>query len=142
MGDPHPAPQPAPPARWVLLRHELPDSSWHFDWMLERPVTRLDRRLLTFRLEQRPDFAPGARFTGLRLGDHRAAYLDFEGEVSGGRGRVRRVDAGQLLRLSDDGGTLECQVLVGPHARLIRGQAARGTAWGFLIGDPQSPGAP
>ena len=33
------------------------------------------------------------------IGDHRAAYLDYEGEVSGGRGSVRRVDGGNYERL-------------------------------------------
>lgn len=29
------------------------------------------------------------------LPDHRLAYLEYEGEVSGGRGNVRRVEAGE-----------------------------------------------
>jgi len=35
-----------------------------------------------------------------RIADHRKAYLDYEGPVSGGRGRVNAVDRGQLHILS------------------------------------------
>ena len=31
-----------------------------------------------------------------RIGDHRKAYLDYEGPVSGGRGDVTRVDRGTV----------------------------------------------
>lgn len=32
-----------------------------------------------------------------RIGDHRRAYLDYEGPVSGNRGQVRRVDRGTYV---------------------------------------------
>src|SRR5262249_41898667 len=49
------------------------------------------------------------------LGDHRLAYLDYEGPVSGNRGTVRRVDRGTyrarlwtpgLVRVQLEGGRL------------------------------------
>jgi hypothetical protein len=49
--------------------------------------------LMTFRVASRPDH-PGGAFEGTKLADHRATYLDFEGEISGDRGRVTRVARG------------------------------------------------
>ena len=35
------------------------------------------------------------------ISDHRTAYLEYEGPVSGGRGQVRRWDAGEFVFLVD-----------------------------------------
>lgn len=76
-------------ARMVLLRHTLADGSDHFDWMLECA----SGSLATWRVTERPDEV--RRLRGERLADHRAVYLEHEGAVSGGRGVVRRVAAGE-----------------------------------------------
>jgi hypothetical protein len=39
--------------------------------------------------------------TADQLADHRLAYLDYEGPVSGNRGEVRREDAGEFEVLED-----------------------------------------
>ncbi len=91
----------------VLLRHDLPDGSWHFDWMLER-ATAADAGLLTFRLEERPEaVGVGGTIAGERLGVHRREYLTYEGEVSGGRGRVTRAAAGRCAVTRDEAGVVE-----------------------------------
>jgi hypothetical protein len=75
------------PLRYVILHHEgIPDP--HFDLMFEREA---GGTLITFRsrawpLVERTVIEPS--------GDHRRAYLEYEGAVSGNRGRVRRVEAG------------------------------------------------
>ncbi|MAY75045.1 MAG: hypothetical protein CMJ31_10085 [Phycisphaerae bacterium] len=74
----------------VLLRHILPDGGWHLDWLIERPDTSTEHRLLSFRTEVDPIEAEGP-FEATAMPDHRAAYLEFEGEVSGGRGTVTRI---------------------------------------------------
>jgi hypothetical protein len=71
--------------RFVVLEHAW--NGVHWDFMLEHgDVLRtwaIDTPIVADRdLPARP------------LADHRAIYLDFEGEISGNRGRVRRVDAG------------------------------------------------
>ena len=68
----------------------------HFDLMLE--VSDHDA-LLTFRSPIWPITYP-VQLT--HLGEHRRAYLTYEGAVSGGRGQVRRVASGTYT-LSGDG---------------------------------------
>jgi hypothetical protein len=70
--------------RFVLQRHSLPDGTLHFDFMVERAP---GEALLTWRLAG-PLPAAGESVSGERASDHRAVYLDYEGEISGGRGSV------------------------------------------------------
>jgi hypothetical protein len=88
--------------RFVLLRHDCPPAFGkpsHWDLMLER-----DGALMTWNLPTLPEAwqaAAGNRsdvpieLTAERLADHRIAYLDYEGPVSGNRGRVARHDFGK-----------------------------------------------
>jgi hypothetical protein len=62
----------------------------HFDLMIEEGAA-----LATFSLSCRPDeLAAGAAITATHLADHRREYLQYEGEISGGRGSVEIVDRG------------------------------------------------
>lgn len=90
-------------ARTVLLRHELPDGSFHFDWLLEPGgacgvaaggTGGAGGSLITFRTMERPDRRGVSALRAQRLADHRAVYLDYEGPVAGGRGSVTRLAAG------------------------------------------------
>lgn len=85
----------SPMLRFVLLKHTAPDGAWHFDWMIEtRPSAGPDdRSLLTFRTSSLP--TESAAFDARRIADHRAHYLDFEGDLGQARGRVDRIAAGQ-----------------------------------------------
>jgi hypothetical protein len=80
----------------VQLRHTLPDGSWHIDWMLAREH-HADHRVITFRL---PDLLEtltmGDAMPAQRLPDHRRAYLQYEGPVSGDRGDVVRLRDGVI----------------------------------------------
>jgi hypothetical protein len=92
MTDAHPTPRPAD-TRSVLLEHTLPDASVHFDWLIKRPHASdppPEHRMVTFRCADDPLESPGA-WTGTRIPDHRAHYLEYEGPVSGDRGAVRRI---------------------------------------------------
>lgn len=62
--------------------------------MLER-----DGVLMTWRLSELP--AASAPIAATRLDDHRIDYLDYEGPISGDRGEVRRVDAGEYLLIDE-----------------------------------------
>ena len=61
----------------------------HWDFMLEKEAS-----LRTWRLAQAP--CPGRAIDATELDDHRLAYLDYEGPVSGNRGSVRRWDRGEF----------------------------------------------
>lgn len=85
------------PCPTVLLRHELPDGSWHVDWMIARDAAA-DSPLITFRLPEPLDAVePGRTLMAERIGEHRAAYLRYEGAVSGNRGHVTRLRFGTVV---------------------------------------------
>ena len=98
--------------RFVILRHETPADyprGLHWDLMLESSGT-----LRTWALEEEP--LPGARLSAEALADHRPAYLEFEGEISGKRGAVSRWDAGTYTIQSQTATRWEIQ-LWGQHLR-------------------------
>ncbi len=79
--------QTAAPPRFVLLEHTCDND--HLDLMIER-----DGTLDTWALALPPDPHPQIVH---QLPTHRLAYLEYEGPLSGGRGSVRRIDAGTYL---------------------------------------------
>ena len=79
--------------RFVILEHDHPDLHW--DLMLEAGPF-----LKTWRLLKQPGLNEG-RMEALPIGDHRLAYLDYQGPVSGGRGVVRRWDRGEYEFITD-----------------------------------------
>jgi hypothetical protein len=100
--------------RFALLRHECPpgfDKPSHWDLMLEDGGA-----LLTWSLAELPT-AGGAGVTASKLGDHRLEYLDYEGPVSGNRGDVRRIDAGEFSWIDREATRLVVEV----QGRTLRG---------------------
>jgi hypothetical protein len=77
--------------RFVVLEHDSPDGR-HWDFMLEAAAA-----LATWALRVPPD-SPGS-IVADRLADHRLAYLDYEGPVSGERGSVTRWDRGDYVEV-------------------------------------------
>jgi hypothetical protein len=103
--------------RFVLLYHECPADygrASHWDLMLEAGES-----LRTWALFELPhDWTAAQSYTAslfplcaaastenivvvAPLGDHRRDYLEYEGQVSGERGRVMRIDAGGYKTLSE-----------------------------------------
>lgn len=80
------------PNRFVILHHASPRGD-HWDLMLEN-----EEALTTWAL---PPQTLGEAFvcTAAPLPEHRLAYLEYEGPVSGNRGSVRRVDAGSYVTM-------------------------------------------
>ena len=72
--------------RFVILHHDSPRGE-HFDFMLEAGDS-----LKTWALPRPPE--AGVEIDCDALADHRLAYLDYEGPVSGERGAVTRWDRG------------------------------------------------
>lgn len=98
-------------ARTVLLRHSLPDGSVHWDWLFQRPDATAKDLLPTFRLEHPFNETLGETEASIRaqpIGDHRPYYLDYEGEVSGNRGQVRRVWEGRVVALEEAPDSIVC----------------------------------
>ena len=104
--------------RFVVLLHETPPGyprPTHYDLMLEQGTV-----LATWALAKLP-VAGGESVDAERLPDHRLDYLDYEGEVSGGRGRVVRVDRGTYELLPSDSGE-SCYRLTGELRGVLRVQ--------------------
>ena len=78
--------------RYVILEHRW--NGVHFDFMVENMGPDNLLRTWAIDVEAFPKFVPGFILRARALPDHRRAYLDFEGEVSGGRGVVTRWDEG------------------------------------------------
>jgi hypothetical protein len=111
-------------SRFVLLRHETPAGyprPSHWDFMIE-----VAGALRTWALAETP--TDGRDIEAERLADHRIAYLELEGEISGGRGTVTRTDRGtyKIVRESEN------ELLL-----LLRGEQLIGSA----LLTRQSPGA-
>lgn len=86
--------------RFVVLTHTYPE--WHWDFMLEQAGV-----LRTWRLLASPD---EQRSAAELLPDHRLAYLDYEGPVSGNRGEVRRWDRGEYALVDESETRLEIRL--------------------------------
>ena len=82
-------------ARFVVLEHRW--GGVHWDVMLER-----GEALRTWAVDA--PIVAGVEMSARALADHRIAYLDYEGPVSGGRGAVRRIATGtyETIEWTDD----------------------------------------
>jgi hypothetical protein len=86
--------------RFALLEHDARQASdpgaqatgLHWDLLIDVGV---GERVATWRLSANPLIAPDP-VDAVRIGEHRRAYFDFEGQVGGGRGTVRRLDRGAI----------------------------------------------
>jgi hypothetical protein len=111
--------------RFVVLDHETPPDDGrgpHFDLMLEAKGS-----LRTFALPHWP--ATGETVSCQQLADHRLAYLDYEGPISGSRGHVTRHEAGEYEIVKETSETLVLE---------LRGQRLHGTLTLRRLADSQS----
>ncbi len=76
--------------RFVILHHQVAGGE-HWDLMLERGEV-----LLTWQLPHEPVNSSTLPMPASRIGDHRKAFLEYEGPISRDRGQVSRVDAGTV----------------------------------------------
>ena len=111
--------------RFVILEHRY--QGVHWDFMLEA-----DGSLRTWRLDRAP-IADAATVAAAALPDHRLAYLDYEGEVSGGRGTVSRLDRGEFEWIVDQPQSIEVKLA----GRRFTGRAYLGAdesgRWSFRL---------
>jgi hypothetical protein len=96
--------------RFVVLIHDSP--LLHWDFMLEKEAI-----LRTWRLARVPDGT--GPIDAEALADHRLAYLDYEGPVSGNRGEVRRFDRGEYALIDETADRVEVELT----GTMLRGRA-------------------
>ncbi|MFN0055191.1 MAG: DNA polymerase ligase N-terminal domain-containing protein [Planctomycetales bacterium] len=119
--------------RFVILIHDYPHLHW--DFMLEKEAA-----LRAWRLAAEADHSGpiGAQ----PLPEHRLAYLDYEGPVSGGRGTVTLWDQGEYVATVDEDDRVEVELRgkrIAGTARLTRDHS--GTDWTFQLIAGSSPAA-
>lgn len=121
-----------PEKRCVVLRHTLPDGTAHLDWMIEREGAASD--LVTFRIELGTELFTAGEFRAERIGNHRRAYLEYEGPVSGDRGRVERIARLGVLKLEESDGRV--RVVLEREGGDVRmewiGNREKGACWKFV----------
>lgn len=123
--------------RFVLLLHECPDANpreTHCDLMLEVGAVLETWTLQTVpcdwcRLDLAPPMIAASNAVEVeRIADHRLAYLDYEGPISGGRGTVRRLDGGEYKKSAKRTSfLLEGRVLQG-EVEIMSSTDSRGTS--------------
>jgi hypothetical protein len=113
--------------RMVLLRHELPDGTGHFDWMVESSPAG---GLITFRVGVRIDLPESTQFDAEPIGEHRREYLDYEGPVSGDRGTVVRVAIGTVEYAREEPSRIEIRGGFNAASNLFVGRKS-GLRWKF-----------
>jgi DNA polymerase Ligase (LigD) len=96
--------------RFAVVEHDHPTTHW--DLFLEDGP-----ELRTWRLYGLP--GPNELVRAAPVGPHRLVYLDYEGPVSGGRGNVRRFDAGTFEWIVDEPG----RVVVCLAGQILSGRA-------------------
>jgi hypothetical protein len=77
---------------FAVLQHLGGADGAHFDFLFD---TSDASPLITFRIPEWP-LAAGSTQAALKLRDHRRIYLTYEGQISGDRGHVSRVDEGNV----------------------------------------------
>ena len=117
--------------RFVVLTHDHP--TLHWDLMLEKEAI-----LRTWRLSQPADST--SEILSEALPPHRLAYLDYEGPVSGNRGRVVCWDRGEYDPIVDREEFVEVNLHGGRlNGRAVLRRAADGTGWRFYFTASSSP---
>jgi hypothetical protein len=133
-------------AKFVLLYHECPpdfNRPSHCDLMLEVAGTLRTWAIAalpcawraTAGLPSSTDATAADSVAATQLLDHRLAYLDYEGPVSGERGQVRRLDAGTFVSVKES----TDEWIVELTGQRIRGQlklarvAGESTQWQLTI---------
>ena len=115
-------------ARFVILHHQVHDGE-HWDLMVEQGDV-----LLTWRLPREPTGASSLPMPAERIADHRKAYLDYEGPLSGNRGEVRQWDRGDYETIEEN----ESRVVVCLSGSKLSGRATlehtgEPAAWTFYF---------
>lgn len=118
--------------RTVVLWHVLPTGKGHYDWLVQ---TSQDPAALlaAFRTSQRPDAEGVTEFQAERIKDHRPLYLEYEGEISGGRGVVTRVAGGVVDDVVETERSMRVTLRFWDATRVLEGSPRTGNQWVFEV---------
>jgi len=108
--------------RAVILLHTRPSGDAHFDWLIDQPDVPSEHRLISLRCDIRPDLADLEPFKATRLQDHRALYLDYEGDLTKNRGSVSRLAVGEVIECSQTQSSLILSINWEIHALTYHAQ--------------------
>jgi hypothetical protein len=108
--------------RFVILEHDHP--MLHWDLMLEAGSV-----LRTWRLAAPP--CSSESITATAVFDHRLLYLDYEGPIAGGRGRVVRWDHGTYSGQEQGHGPIVVHLQGQRVCGVVRLKWFEGDAWRF-----------
>lgn len=126
---------PPPLACAILLHTPPPGAAWraHFDFLVEppEPFPGADAgRLWTARMDLSPaEWAKAGTFPLVALPPHRRDYLTYEGPVSGGRGNVKRVDAGEAAAKFWTADAIELELRLGTFSGHLMLRRTEGEQW-------------
>jgi hypothetical protein len=117
--------------RFVILEHVW--NGVHWDFMIEQ-----GSGLRTWAIDA--PIVTGADLPARWLPDHRLAYLDYEGPVSGERGWVRRIDRGTYRILEHSEARLRlalwgCQLVGEVVLNRSRDESTGSESWTFRLGN-------
>jgi len=120
--------------RFVILRHHPGPHSkrpLHWDLMFEDGIV-----LRTFACANEP--LMGLTFQVDSIEDHRLAYLEYEGTVSGGRGDVQRWDCGDFTVKTESPGEWLLHVSGQRWQGNVRFAAGPDQRWTVTFDDPET----
>ena len=97
VGENMAAPTKESPYPTVVLQHELPDGTTHFDWLLGTEP-KGEKPLISFRSKVRPDQIDENGWIDLESRpDHRPDYLQIEGTIDSDRGVITLLAKGEIF---------------------------------------------
>jgi hypothetical protein len=111
------------PLRYAILHHQLNVGDSHFDLLCE---TAPNSSLAAWRSPRWPIEQP-TEVT--RIKDHRRIYLDFEGEISEGRGYITRVAGGGCEVTVGEGSRWTIRLLDGAAPQTLAVRPLAGELW-------------
>jgi hypothetical protein len=106
--------------RFAVLEHDHPTTHW--DLLLQTGAV-----LRAWRLAAPP--ADAAEIPAEAAFDHRPLYLDYEGTVSGSRGRVTRWDGGEMTWEENAADRVRVRLLGGRLRGVLRLECDAGGKW-------------
>lgn len=100
---------------FVILEHDWP--MLHWDMLID--LDACQERVATWAINHLPkDFAYSGQ--AIKLTDHRRIYLNYEGPISGNRGKVERIYSGSFQLINDEGSDSSREIKLIINAKSVK----------------------